>query len=156
LDKAVAVIPPQDAPRLADETDLPALREIVSAAYSPYMARMDRAPAPLVADMRPRIQAGHVWILGQPVKGLICLSPADDALLIENVAVHPNAQGTGLGRILMRFAEEMAQRQGRNRLRLYTNEIMTENLAIYGHLGYCEVDRRTENGYRRVFMEKVL
>jgi len=33
---------------------------------------------------------------------------------------------------------------------------MTENQAIYAHRGYCETDRRAENGYRRVYMEKVL
>jgi GNAT superfamily N-acetyltransferase len=150
------LLDPDDAPRLANDADLPALREIVRAAYDPYLARMDRAPAPLLADMRPRIGDGHVWIVGRPVKGLICLCAVDDALLIENLAVHPNAQGTGLGGRLMGFAEQLARRKGLDRLTLYTNEVMTENLAIYGHLGYREVGRRPEGGYRRVFMEKVL
>jgi GNAT superfamily N-acetyltransferase len=145
-----------NAPRLAHEADLPALREVVRAAYDPYLARMDRAPAPLVVDIRPRIREGHVWTVGRPVIGLICLCPLDDALLIENLAVHPNAQGTGLGRRLMDFAEGLARRKGLDRLTLYTNEVMTENLAIYGHFGYREIGRRTEGGYRRVFMEKVL
>jgi hypothetical protein len=39
---------------------------------------------------------------------------------------------------------------------LYTNEVMTENQAIYAHLGYRETARRTEDGYHRVFMEKEL
>jgi GNAT superfamily N-acetyltransferase len=150
------VIDSDDPPRLAVEADLPALKAIVRAAYDPYLARMDRAPAPLVTDMRPRIRDGHVWTVGRPIEGLICLCPVDKALLVENLAVHPNAQGAGLGRRLMAFAEEVARRNGLDRLTLYTNEIMTENLAIYGHLGYREVARRTEDGYRRVFMEKVL
>jgi hypothetical protein len=33
---------------------------------------------------------------------------------------------------------------------------MTENQAIYAHLGYHATDTRTEDGYRRVYMEKVL
>jgi hypothetical protein len=33
---------------------------------------------------------------------------------------------------------------------------MTENYAIYTHLGYQEVDRRTDDGYRRIYMEKTL
>ena len=150
------MLDPDDAPRLANEADLSALREVVRAAYDPYLARMDRAPAPLVADIRPRIRDGHVWMVGRPVVGLICLCPRDDALLIENLAVHPNAQGTGLGRRLLGFAEGLARRRGLDRVTLYTNEVMTENLAIYAHFGYREVGRRTEDGYRRVFMEKVL
>ena len=43
-----------------------------------------------------------------------------------------------------------------SRLSLYTNEVMTENQAIYTHLGYREVGRHTEDGYRRVYMEKLL
>ncbi len=34
--------------------------------------------------------------------------------------------------------------------------MMTESQAIYAHLGYREVERRTEDGYRRIYMEKVL
>jgi len=33
---------------------------------------------------------------------------------------------------------------------------MIENLALYAHVGYLDVERRTERGYRRVFMEKLL
>jgi hypothetical protein len=33
---------------------------------------------------------------------------------------------------------------------------MVENLAIYARLGYRETARRAEDGYRRVFMEKLL
>ena len=32
---------------------------------------------------------------------------------------------------------------------------MTENQAIYAHLGYREIERRSEDGYRRIYMEKV-
>ena len=78
------------------------------------------------------------------------------SLLIENVAVSPAAQGTGLGRELMDFAERQARARGLRRLALYTNEVMVENLAIYARLGYRETARRTEDGYRRVFMEKLL
>jgi GNAT superfamily N-acetyltransferase len=109
-----------DPPRRATHADLPALGHLVRASYAPYLARMDRPPAPMVRD------------------------------------VHPDAQGTGLGRRLMDFAEEQARRGGFRRLTLYTNEVMTENLGMYEHLGYKEVERRRDEGYRRVFMEKLL
>jgi hypothetical protein len=68
----------------------------------------------------------------------------------------PSAQGLGVGRLLMEFAEQLAVRRRLDRLALYTNEIMTENISLYSHLGYVEVDRHIEDGYRRVFMEKRL
>jgi GNAT superfamily N-acetyltransferase len=143
-------------PRLAIYADLPALRDIVKAAYSPYLARMDTRPAPMSHDLGPDVDAGAVWVLGKPPVGLICLVALDGALLIENVAVHPDAQGGGVGRRLMAVAEHEALRLGAGTVRLYTNEVMVENIAIYQHLGYRELYRRTEGGFRRVFMEKKL
>jgi GNAT superfamily N-acetyltransferase len=142
--------------RLATPADLPSIRQVIAAAYDKYFSRMDRPPAPVLRDYTAAVVAGEVWVTGNPVTGLIALSRVDDAMLIENVAVHPSAQGTGLGRRLMEFAEREATRCGIERLALYTNEVMTENHAIYTHLGYRETHRSTEDGYRRVFMEKIL
>jgi GNAT superfamily N-acetyltransferase len=144
------------SPRKATAADLPAVREVISAAYGKYLSRMDRLPAPLLRDYGPAIEAGELWVTGDPVTGLISLSRDGDSLLIENIAVHPSAQGTGLGRQLMEFAEQQAGQQELGRLTLYTHEVMTENQAIYAHLGYREVTRRTEDGYRRIYVEKLL
>lgn len=143
-------------PRPATAADLPAIREVVGAAYARYLSRMDRPPAPMLADYGAAVDAGQLWVAGQPVAGLIELTEAGDALHVGNVAVHPGSQGTGLGRLLMDFAERRAILLGLTRLSLYTNEVMTENQAIYTHLGYREVDRHAEDGYRRVYMEKLL
>jgi ribosomal protein S18 acetylase RimI-like enzyme len=143
-------------PRPATAADLPAIREVVGAAYAGYLSRMDRPPAPMLADYGAAVDAGQLWVTGRPVTGLIELTKAGDSLHVANVAVHPAAQGTGLGRQLMDFAERRAITLGLTRLSLYTNEVMTENQAIYAHLGYREVARHTEDGYRRVYMEKLL
>ena len=137
-------------------SDLPVIRQVVRAAYARYEDRMDRPPAPVLSDHRAAAQAGQIWVIGDPVVGVIVLIGQDDGLLVENVAVCPAAQGTGIGRGLMEFAEQRAMALGLRRLSLYTNELMVENLAIYARLGYRETGRRTEDGYRRVFMEKLL
>jgi ribosomal protein S18 acetylase RimI-like enzyme len=142
--------------RLATPADLPAIRDVVTAAYGRYLDRMDRPPAPMLADYAAEVESGRLWVAGEPVTGLIELVEAGDSLHVANVAVHPSAQGTGLGRRLLEFAEEQARRRGLTRLDLYTNEVMTENQAIYARLGYRETARRPENGYRRVYMEKDL
>lgn len=122
-----------------------------------YLSRMDKPPAPMLREYRAAVDAGIIWVTGTPVAGLISITRVDDdIMLIENVAVHPDQQGTGLGRRLMEFAERQARERGITRLALYTNEVMTENQAIYHHLGYRVTSRGTEDGYRRVFMEKVL
>ena len=143
-------------PRQASAADLSAVRGVVAAAYGRYSDRLDRPPAPVLNDYRAAAEAGQVWVAGAPIVGVIVLMRDEDSMLVENVAVHPAAQGRGVGRLLMEFAERQAAALGLPRLTLYTNEVMVENLAIYARLGYRETDRRADGGYRRVFMEKRL
>jgi GNAT superfamily N-acetyltransferase len=148
--------PADQLPRLATQADLPAIASVIAAAYARYMDRMDRPPAPVLTDYRGAIAAGRVWVTGEPVSAVLVLVQERDAMLVENVAVSPAAQGTGLGRRLMEFAERQALASGLSRMTLYTNEVMTENLAIYVRLGYRETARQSQDGYSRVFMEKDL
>ena len=91
--------------RQAGAADVLVVQEIVTAAYDKYLVRMDRPPAPMLRDYAPAVEAGTLWVTGEPVTGLISLIPEGDSLLIENLAVRPEAQGTGVGRALMDFAE---------------------------------------------------
>lgn len=138
--------------------DAAAIAACVNDAYARYVPRMGTKPAPMLADYPAEIAAGRVYVLheGGALRGLIVLIAEPDHLFIENVAVHSAAQGRGFGRRLLEFAEAEARLRGLRELRLYTNELMTENLALYTHLGYGEVERRLDEGYRRVFMVKRL
>jgi GNAT superfamily N-acetyltransferase len=147
---------PSHEPRLAIDADLPAIKAVIAAAYARYLDRMDKPPAPVLADYREAVAAGQVWVLGAPVTAVLVLIPEQDSMLVENIAVSPAAQGTGFGRLLMEFAERQALSQGMTRMTLYTNAVMTENLAIYAKLGYQENARHTQCGYSRVFMHKEL
>jgi GNAT superfamily N-acetyltransferase len=132
------------------------IRRVIADAYSRYLDRMDKPPAPIVTDYGPAISRGQVWVLGDPVIGVIVIYQEADSLLVDNVAVSPAAQGAGNGRRLMEFAEQQAILAGLRRLTLYTNEAMADNIAIYARLGYRETGRRSEDGYHRVFMAKLL
>jgi ribosomal protein S18 acetylase RimI-like enzyme len=142
--------------RRATAADLPAIKAVIDAAYARYLTRMGKPPGPMLRDYRPSVEAGTTWVSGSPITAVLTLYPGDDHLLLENIAVHPSAQGRGLGRALMSFAEQEAARRGLTRMTLVTHEVMTENQAIYARLGYAEVERRAEDGYRRIYMEKHL
>ena len=142
--------------RRAATEDLPAIRAVIDAAYARYLTRMDKPPAPMFRDYGPSVKAGTTWVAGSPITAVLTLYPRDDHLYVENIAVDPSAQGRGLGRALMEFAEQVAARHRLNRMALVTHEAMTENQAIYARLGYTETGRWSEDGYRRIYMEKPL
>ena len=144
--------------RPARNSEADRLREIAEAAYAPYIPRIGRRPAPMDADFTRHIAAGDAFVTGpdKPAAGYIILYPRPDHLFIENLAVHPDAQGGGLGRELLAFAEEAARQRDLWAIELYTNAKMTENLALYPRLGYRETGRRTEDGFDRVYFRKDL
>jgi len=144
--------------RPATDGDAAAMRRIADAAYEPYVSRIGRPPAPMLADYPDVVRHGHTWVAehaGQLV-GFVVLEPAGDHLLVENVAVDPASQGLGIGGRLLALAEDEAHALGVAELRLYTNEMMTENLDYYPRRGYRETHRAEQDGYRRVFFSKRL
>lgn len=145
--------------RKAVAQDEAAVRACAESAYARYVAAIGRKPAPMVADFATQIAAGQVYVARDETDGLlgfIVFFPKGDHMFLENVAVLPAAAGRGIGKALIRFCEEEARRLCLGAVHLYTNEKMTENLSIYPRLGYREVDRRTEEGFNRVFFEKRL
>ncbi|HBD91206.1 MAG TPA: GNAT family N-acetyltransferase [Gemmobacter sp.] len=144
--------------RPATAADLPALTAIVDAAYGPYIPRIGRKPGPMSDDYTALVAQGLVQVLEDQgrVCGLLVLIAQLDALLLDNIAIAPEAQGRGFGRLLLAAAENAARAAGLPVIRLYTNVAMTENIAIYSRQGYAETGRRVENGLHRVYMEKRL
>jgi GNAT superfamily N-acetyltransferase len=145
-------------PRVATAQDRPAVEAIVKAAYSPYVSRIGRKPGPMLDDYGALIREGRVYVVGHggAVQAILVLIPEQDAMLLDNVAVAPDAQGSGLGRAMLEFAERAAMDAGYGTIRLYTNEAMTENLELYGKIGYAETHRAEEKGLRRVYMAKAV
>jgi GNAT superfamily N-acetyltransferase len=144
--------------RVATAADVPAITEIVDEAYRHYIARMGKRPEPMLEDYAARVLEGVVWVLeeGAAIAGIIVLLPTTNYLLLDNVAVSPARQGSGLGRRLLAFAEAEALRLGYSEIRLYTHQTMVENQRLYASIGYEETGRGTEAGYDRVFMRKQL
>lgn len=134
------------------------VRALVQAAYAPYLERLPMVPLPLSADYATLVSAGACRIAAshERVVGLLVVWPRGDHLLIENVAVHPDAQRHGIGGLLLDRTEQEARAAGLATVRLYTNAWMHENLAYYARRGFAETGRTGDTGHDRVFLEKRL
>jgi ribosomal protein S18 acetylase RimI-like enzyme len=146
------------AVRPAQPADVPAMSAIAAEAYAVYVERIGRKPAPMVADFASHVADGEAYVLedGGAVAGYIVTFEKQGGQFIENVAVDPGRQGHGHGKRLLDFCEGEARRRGLGRLFLYTNIHITENLDFYPALGYVETHRVREDGFDRVYFEKVL
>jgi N-acetylglutamate synthase-like GNAT family acetyltransferase len=149
--------------RRARTEDAPAIKALVRRAYGKYLARIGREPRPMQADYTRAIATHQLWVVEAgdgaakgTLRAVLELVPSGDYLLVENIAVDPEAQGAGLGRALMGFAEAQARRQEFTELRLYTNERFGENLVFYGRLGYSETNREPLGDTLLVHMSKPL
>lgn len=142
--------------RLATQDDLQAVETVVRAAYSHYVVLIGREPGPMLDDYTALIGKGHVHVIEHDdmVKGVLVLIPEERDMLLDNVAVSPDAQG--LGRRMLEFAERAAMALGYRSIKLYTNEAMTGNIGLYSRIGYVETHRMEKKGLRRVYMTKPL
>ncbi|MGO4570652.1 GNAT family N-acetyltransferase [Microvirga sp. 2TAF3] len=144
--------------RIAGPDDREAIEAIVQSAYARYVSRIGRKPGPMLDDYAALIadRRVHVLVDEDEIRGILVLIPDETAMLLDNIAVDPHAQGRGYGRMLLTFAEKAAREAGCAAIRLYTNEAMTENLALYARMGFAETHRAEEKGFRRVYMTKLL
>ncbi|MYB27982.1 MAG: GNAT family N-acetyltransferase [Acidimicrobiaceae bacterium] len=138
-----------------DESDL---RACVDAAYGLYVERIGKPPAPMLEDYAALINNEVVYVATRDGRlvGLIVMWPKEDHLYIDNIAVLPEEQGTGVGSALLAHADREAQRVGFSEIRLYTHAKMTENIQYYPRKGFRETHRATDAGYRRVYFTRHL
>ncbi|KAH6611344.1 acetyltransferase [Trichoderma cornu-damae] len=151
--------------RKAAAEDVPALQSIINASYSKYIERLGKPPAPMTADYHGLLKTRDVFVLESACEdgsaravGSITLGieAEQDAVRINSLAVEPAAQGRGYGRALMDFAEDVARVRGIGSMTLFTNVKMHENIGLYLKLGYVETERKSEDGYDRVYFRKQL
>ena len=96
----------------------------------PFLAHLDTS---LLRRVRP---------LGRALRATAFLTvfhavsfPASE-LYLETLAVHPDAGGQGVGRALLRFADDEARRRGRGSLSLYCIRDNPRARALYARHGY--------------------
>lgn len=79
---------------------------------------------------------------------------------VAKMAVAPEYQGRGIGRLLLSSTVEEARRLGAKRLYLETNHILKPAIALYESLGFRHIDpaKVTPSPYERadIYMELIL
>jgi ribosomal protein S18 acetylase RimI-like enzyme len=136
--------------------DAAGIRALTRAAYAKWVPLIGREPLPMQADYERAVVEHTIDLLNVDgaLAGLIETMLQPDHLWIENIAVAPEQQGRGFGRLLLDHAERRAVRCQRTQIRLLTNQAFAANLELYAKRGYC-VDRTEPfRGGTTVYMSK--
>lgn len=83
------------------------------------------------------------------IVGCVFLKPEENSLYIGKLAVHPAAQGQGIGRLLLARAEATARELGLSSLRLETRVELTENHRLFAAWGFGKTAENRHAGYDR-------
>ncbi len=144
--------------RPAESADLDGIRTVVNNAYEVYVPLMDRTPAPMLDDYKTLIAENKVTVVldsGQIV-GVLVAWIDEEAVYVDNIAIDPASQGTGIGCALLDVAADVAKTGGLGRVWLYTNALMQNNIGYYERRGFVITGRRLDKGYDRIFFERML
>ncbi len=144
--------------RPATVEDAATVSAITDAAYSKWIPLIGRKPEPMTVDYGELIASHpiHVLSVGGSPAGVLVLKHEEVQTLIWSVAVHPDHQDRGLGLRLLELAEREARARDYKSIRLYTNSLFAENIALYKWCGYEETRREPFRGSTLVHMAKRL
>ena len=119
--------------RPATQDDAQGLQDCMPQAYAPCSERLGGTLLPpMELDYRQEIRDYPTWVVvheEQIVGGMTMMFTGPSAA-IANVAVHPDSQGLGIGKGLLKFAETEAKSRQANELKLATHVALTENLSL--------------------------
>ena len=103
--------------RLAGAEETASISALIDSAYRHYIPIIGRTPRPMLDDHAARIARDESFVAEEDEKllAVITMAPQPEALHIFNIAVSPDAQGRGLLRQLLAFAESEARRPCRFR-----------------------------------------
>jgi GNAT superfamily N-acetyltransferase len=149
--------------RAARPDDLVALAEVERSAAIVYFAALGD-PHGIADSMPPEVleschAAGLLWVAADrhdaPV-GFLAAQVVDGTLFVKEMSVAREHQDAGLGRRLMRAAEDHARSGSFPALTLTTDRFIPFNGPFYGRLGFVEVPLvEASSGLRRIIGEEI-
>lgn len=134
------------APRRMDATEAPAVLALLQAAFVGMEDRID-PPSSLNRLTLAEVTAAEVWVIGDPIRACVFVKHPPGKIYLGKLAVAHTARGTGLSRILVSHAVQLARATGATCVELETRIELVENHTIFRKLGFVEVARKAHPGF---------
>ena len=124
---------------------------IIREAFTPYVRALGREwPAEGSAAYAEgwerfvaELERGDVYVAldGEQIVGAVRTNPQEKSLYIQQIAVDPSRQGSGVGSWILARIEEVARSRALGGLALETAEMAVANIRLYRRHGFEIVDR---------------
>ena len=141
----------------------PEAREAIAAYFAEIDARFDFGfdAADLMAEDAATLRgAGGLFLLARSEGRAVACGGlrdlGDRTAEVKRMWVSDDWRGAGLGGRLLRELEGHARALGHRTLRLDTNGVLVEAIAMYDRAGYRRIGRYNDNPYAQVWFEKEL
>ncbi|AXI00815.1 GNAT family N-acetyltransferase [Sporosarcina sp. PTS2304] len=142
--------------RKADLNDAGELQKCMHKAYLKYSDRINiKTLPPMNVNYKDEIASFPVWIVefnNQIIAGLVLVFEEDYASL-ANIAIDPDFQAKGLGKFLLKFAEQETRSKGYTEMKLATHVLFTENVLFYNKQGWILVDQDETKVYMKKYLK---
>lgn len=100
---------------------------------------------------------GCVALEGTRMIGAVRARLDRDLLLVGRIAIAPDAQGKGIGTLLLAEVERRGREAGAREAELFTGSLSEANLRLYEREGYVESERvPAGDGTAQVFLRKTM
>ncbi|MBZ9966185.1 GNAT family N-acetyltransferase [Mesorhizobium sp. BR1-1-2] len=98
---------------------------------------------------KARRETGLLALGGNRIVGCIFALERTDHIYVGKLAVTPDCQGQGIGRLLMQAVQDFARSRGKAAIELQTRIELAGNQAAFARLGFRETVRTAHEGYAR-------
>ena len=128
--------------RRADEADAAAIADVLAQAFAPYRARYtEQAFGATTLDVErilARMREGPVWVAldADRIVGTVSVVLNGSECYVRGMAILPDAQGRGIGRLLLDAVEDFAVTAGSQSLTLITTPFLDQAIRLYERFGF--------------------
>ncbi|MBX3453333.1 GNAT family N-acetyltransferase [Ferrovibrio sp.] len=150
------VPPPSLRLRPADKADIARIRQIAEATYGPYRKDLPKPPSALTDDYALLIADDAVFVVEgrDGVAGFAVLLGLHHALMVHSLAVDPDMQRQGVGKMLIAFATGHAASLGLQALEASVEKAMLPVIAWLGRNDFVAIRSPGPGGYQRYYFRR--
>jgi GNAT superfamily N-acetyltransferase len=137
--------------------------QILRAAFTPYVRKLGRELGnDAYAWLPAALDRGDVYVAKEAteVVGVVATTRRTNEVILDQIAVNPLRQGTGIGSWLLAQIEEVARSERVQVLSLDTAEMMEDLVRLYARHGFQIIRRgppaHGKDPHLRVYMSKIL